>query len=87
MNLKEIICQKRYRVRHRSILTGDTDKSITELISYQTDLPGVREILEDKTQKFDLIFVEAIANYHLILTNIFKAPVTWFSSFYGLPEH
>ncbi|CAB3227647.1 unnamed protein product [Arctia plantaginis] len=70
-----------------SLLTGDSDRGMTELISYQFDIPEVKALLEDKTQKFDLIFVEAIANYHLIVTNIFKAPVIWFSSFYGFPEH
>lgn len=50
-----------------SLLTGHSDRGMTELISYQMHLPEVKAFLEDKTQKFDLISLEAIANYHLIL--------------------
>lgn len=70
-----------------SLLTGHSDRGMTQLIASQFDLPEVKNFLEDKSQKFDLIFIEAIANYHLIVTDIYKAPVIWFSSFFGFPEH
>ncbi|XP_075990407.1 UDP-glucosyltransferase 2-like [Anticarsia gemmatalis] len=69
------------------MFTGDSVKGMMELISYQFELGEVKKILDDKSQKFDLVFVEAIANYHLVVSNIFNAPAILFSSFYGFPEH
>lgn len=69
------------------LFNEDSAKGMMELISYQFELAEVQKLLEDKSQKFDLVFVEAIANFHLVVSHIFKAPAILFSSFYGCPEH
>ncbi|XP_075979920.1 UDP-glucosyltransferase 2-like [Anticarsia gemmatalis] len=69
------------------VLSGHTEKAMCELMSYQFDIPEVLELLKDKSQKFDLIFVEGFGNFHLIVTEIFKAPAIYFSSFFGMPDH
>lgn len=70
-----------------SMTSIDSSKGILTLISHHFEIPEVKNLLKDKSQKFDLVFVEAIANYALIASHIFKAPAILFSSFYGFPEH
>ncbi|XP_075979930.1 UDP-glucosyltransferase 2-like [Anticarsia gemmatalis] len=69
------------------VLSGQTEKAMSELVTYQFDIPEVDQLLKDKSQKFDLILVEGFGDFHLIVTEIFKAPAIYISSFYGLPQH
>ncbi|CAH0578322.1 unnamed protein product [Chrysodeixis includens] len=70
-----------------AMISMDSAEGILQLVSFQFEFPEVKKLLEDKTQKFDLVFVEGISNYALIVSHIFKAPAILFSSFYGFPEH
>lgn len=59
---------------------------VVDLFADIINLPQVQELINDKSQKFDLIIAEGFLDYHLILSEIFKAPVILFPSFMGFPE-
>ncbi|CAB3254069.1 unnamed protein product [Arctia plantaginis] len=67
---------------HDDLLAGMLD-----IVIHEFNLPEVQKLLKDKSQKFDLVFLEAIGNYHLVASHILNAPVILFSSFCGYPEH
>ncbi|CAB3223476.1 unnamed protein product [Arctia plantaginis] len=67
---------------HDDLLAG-----MLEIVIHEFNLPEVQKLLKDKSQKFDLVFLEAIGNYHLVASHILNAPVILFSSFCGYPEH
>lgn len=45
------------------------------------------KLVNDKTQKFDLIIAEAYFYFPFYLSKKYDAPVIWFSSFYGLSDN
>lgn len=47
----------------------------------------VIDLLNDKSQKFDLVIYEPLTPFPLIFCETFKAPAIMFSSFYGRPDN
>lgn len=54
-----------------------------DLLSY----PEVKGLIADKSQKFDLVLVEALSYSVLMFSKIYNAPAILFSSFYGTPDN
>nr|WEU75317.1 uridine diphosphate-glycosyltransferases 340F1 [Glyphodes pyloalis] len=69
------------------IVELDVYTQMLDVVVQQLKSEQVRKLLEDKTQKFDLLVVEGFFEYQLIVSEIFKAPVILFPSFMGFPEH
>ncbi|KOB70560.1 Uncharacterized protein OBRU01_15104 [Operophtera brumata] len=49
--------------------------------------PEVKRLIADKSQKFDLVLVEALSYSALMFSKIYNAPAILFSSFYGTPDN
>ncbi|XP_068624223.1 UDP-glucosyltransferase 2-like [Battus philenor] len=56
------------------------------LLEEQSKIKEFNELLNNKTQEFDLIFVEAFFSTFLGITHIYKAPTILVSSFGGFPD-
>ncbi|CAB3254070.1 unnamed protein product [Arctia plantaginis] len=69
------------------MLNDEAITSMLDIVLREFDLPEVQKLLKDKSLKFDLVFLEAMGNYHLVASHIFNAPVILFSSFGGYQEH
>ncbi|KAM3957832.1 UDP-glycosyltransferase UGT4-like [Aphomia sociella] len=65
---------------------SESYRSIAEVIIQQFQFPQIKTILEDDSQHFDLVVVEAFLEYQLIFGHLFKAPVILLSSFHGFLE-
>ncbi|CAH0403383.1 unnamed protein product [Chilo suppressalis] len=70
-----------------TIIAVDIYKMFLELYIEEMKHPDVEKLIQDKSQKFDLIIIEGVLNYHLIFTEIFNAPVILMTSFNGLTEN
>nr|QBK47161.1 UDP-glycosyltransferase UGT340D1 [Chilo suppressalis] len=70
----------------KTMLSFDTYRKMLQVYVEQLNHPAVEKIIQDKNQQFDLIILEGFLNYHLILTEIFKAPAILISSFHGFAE-
>lgn len=60
------------------------------MIKYGHDVfafPEVKSLIADKSQKFDLVIVEAMTYATLIFSKLYNAPAILFSSFYGTPDN
>ncbi|XP_053619946.1 UDP-glycosyltransferase UGT5-like isoform X4 [Plodia interpunctella] len=54
---------------------------LTDIFEVQMETEEITTLINDKTQKFDLIFLEALSRPALLLSHIYKVPVILISSF------
>ncbi|RVE45575.1 hypothetical protein evm_009772 [Chilo suppressalis] len=73
-------------IEAETVLRFDVYKCMLELYMDALHSESVEKLIQDKSQRFDLILLERLLNYHLIFTEIFKAPAILVSSFHGVPE-
>ncbi|XP_028168266.1 UDP-glucuronosyltransferase 2B2-like [Ostrinia furnacalis] len=69
-----------------AIIAGNLYEKFVYAYVDQMNHPPVQKLINDKNQRFDLIVVEGFLDYHLMFTEIFKAPVIMFPSFMGFAE-
>uniref|UniRef100_A0A2A4JWQ0 UDP-glucuronosyltransferase n=1 Tax=Heliothis virescens TaxID=7102 RepID=A0A2A4JWQ0_HELVI len=62
-------------------------KSLIAVVDTQLKDDKVKSLIEDKSKKFDLIFIEACVRPALIYSYIYKAPVILFSSLGGVLDN
>ncbi|XP_037301124.1 UDP-glucosyltransferase 2 [Manduca sexta] len=91
--IRSLIKENAQTVMERGVISGleimisdDTLRRMLSVYEVFFDIEEVNKLLNDKTQKFDLVIAEGFLHSHFVFAKIFDAPLIAFSSFQGFAE-